>query len=897
MPARARSFAKFALSAVEGLKRTILRWFGLHQGEMEGRMSQEMRFHVDMAVEQNIRAGMSPEEARRTALVAFGGRDRWAEAARDEYRSRYLEELAQDARYAARSLRHSPSFTFAAVATLALSIGATTSMFSVVNAVLLRGLPYPNPSRIVVLCEHNLGKPDAAPCNVLNPSNFLYWRDVSKSFAELGSFVETRVAITGAGAEPVSALARISNASVFSILGARTAAGRVFTEAEDRQGAPDVLVLSHAFWQQHFSGDPTVVGKRILMNTFEYTIIGVTGPGFGIYDPVDVWLPMRFTAQHRAAPGRYLRGVARLRPGVSVEQADGEMKVMAVQRAKDNPRLDAKWTAGVTPLRENLVGSSERALWVLLGAVGFLLVIACANVANLLLARAADREREVAVRISLGASPTRIVRQLLTESVVLSLISAVLGLAIAVKGTQALVALVPSAMAVQSMSEVSVDWRVLVFTAAVAVVTGVVFGLAPAYHATRGDTHESLKSGGRGGSSVSRASGRLRNALVIAEMSLALVLLAGAGLMVRSFAALQQVRLGFDPAHALSARLTLPGRKYPNDTVRLNTFREVERRIAALPGVKAVGMISWLPLTGLRAASWFNVEGRPPAEHGAEPVGDMRAVTPGYFQAMGIAIKQGRGLTEADAQKTPAVGVVSETLARTFWPNESAVGHYLLYEWNGNERVQIVGIASDVHHDGPDKAAYMEIYRPLAQFPYSGMALVVRGSGDAAALAGPVREVVRSIDRELPLAQVRTMDDLVSESLGRTRLSTTLFSLFGALGLLLAAVGIYGVTSYTVQQRRHEIGIRMALGARPGTVVRMVVRRGAALVGAGIVIGTVGGLAGGQLMQKLLFNVSPGDTSTFVAIAALLGAVGLVAAYVPARRATRVDPVAVLRGE
>jgi putative ABC transport system permease protein len=877
----------------------LSRLFGLRRrAEMEERLSDEVRFHVDMAIEQNVRAGMSPEEARRVALVAFGGRDNWTEAARDEYRSRHLEELALDVRYAVRSLRHSPAFTIAAVATLALSIGATTSMFSVVNAVLLRALPYRDPQHIVVLCEHNVAKPGAMPCNSLNPGNFLYWRDVSKSFESLGAFVDIGASVTAASHDPVAVQARLANASVFTILGAHASAGRLFTDAEDREGGPNVMVLSHAFWRQYFGGDTSIIGKPVTMNASTYTVVGVAQPGFGIYDPVDVWFPIRFTAQQRTAPGRYLRGVARLAPGVSLERATGDMALMAAQRGHDLPAIDNNWSALVVPLRDNLVGNTRRTLWVLLGAVGFLLLIACANVANLLLARAADREREIAVRISLGASPARIVRQLLTESVVLSLFSAVVGLAIAVKGTQALVALVPNGMSVQTLADVSVDWSVLAFTLVVALITGVVFGLAPAYHAVRGDAQESLKSGGRG-STTSRSSTRLRNALVVAEMSLALMLLAGAGLMVRSFAALEHVQLGFDPDHVLTARVSLPGRRYPNDTLTLAFFRAAEQRVAALPGVRAVGAISYLPLTGQRSASGFNVEGRPAAAPGAEPVGDMRAMTPGYFSAMGISIKDGRNLEETDVANTPAVGVESETLARTFWPNESAVGHYLLYEWNGNERVRIVGVAADVHHGGPDQAAYMEIYRPLAQFPYAAMTLVVRGTGagDPTSYVSPLRDAVRSIDARIPLAEVRTMNELVSQSRGRTRLSTTLFGLFGALGLLLAAVGIYGVMSYTVQQRRHEIGVRMALGAHAVDVVGMVVRGGARLVLAGIVIGSIGGLLGARLMENLLFGVPPADRLTFAVMAAVLGGVGLLAAYLPARRATRVDPVAVLRGE
>jgi putative ABC transport system permease protein len=403
-------------------------------------------------------------------------------------------------------------------------------------------------------------------------------------------------------------------------------------------------------------------------------------------------------------------------------------------------------------------------LWTLLGAVGFLLLIACANVANLLLARAADREREIAVRVSLGASPRRLVRQFLTESVVLSGVSALIGLGLAVKGTAVLVALVPSGLSIQSLTNVSVDWRLLLFTATVGIAVGLLFGVAPAYQATRGDVQETLKEGGRGGSRVSQASARLRSALVIAEMSLALVLLAGAGLMVRSFAALARVDLGFRPEHVLTGRVALPGRKYPSDTAVTAFFHAAEARIAALPGVRAVGAINFLPLTGLRSVSSFTVEGRPLPEHGTEPAGDMRSVTPGYFKAMGIPIKEGRDLAETDGPGAPSVGIVSATLARTFWPRESAVGHYLNYEWFTQQHMLIVGVAGDVHHDGPDKDAYMEIYRPLAQISSGGMTMVVRGTGDPSTYATPVRNAVREVDRELPLAGVQPMTTLVSRA-------------------------------------------------------------------------------------------------------------------------------------
>jgi putative ABC transport system permease protein len=869
------------------------------QADMDRRYADEMRFHLEMATEANMRRGMDADEAQRLAAADFGGRERWREEARDEVRSRPLDELVQDVRYAVRSLRHAPAFTAAAVATLALSIGATTSIFSVVNAVLLRGLPYPHADRIVALCEKNSAKPSSliCPAGGVSPANFLHWQDGARSFDAMAAFAEGRAAVAPMGGDPVSVQARATTASLFTVLGARPSLGRFFTADEDKPGAPGVLVLGYAFWRQQFGGDSAIVGKHVAVNGSEYTVVGVTRPDFGIYDPVDVWLPIRFAPAQRSAPGRWVRAIGLVKPGVTIDQADRELKLLEGRVAQELPKWNESMTAFVMPLRDKLVGSSQRILWTLLAAVGFLLLIACANVANLMLARAADRERELAVRVSLGASPRRLVRQLLTESVVLSGVSALIGLGLALKGTAVLVALVPSGLSVQSLSNVSVDWRLLSFTAVVAVLTGVLFGIAPALHALRSDVHETLKEGGRGGSSLSQSSARLRNALVVAEMSLALVLLAGAGLMVRSFAALAHVDLGFRAEHVLTARLSLPPRKYPTDTAVVQFFRNADARIAAIPGVQAVGAINMMPLTGQRSVNGFTVEGQPTPAPGTEPAGDMRSITPGYFRAMGIPIKAGREFTEADGIGRPQVGIVSETLARTLWPNESAIGHFLLYDWDAPQRVQIVGVAGDVHHDGPDKQPYMEIYRPIAQIVAGGMTLVVRVSGEPGSYGSALRAAMREVDRDVPLASVQPLSALVSQAVGTTRLATALFGLFGALGLLLAGIGIYGVMTYTVQQRRHEIGVRLALGASPRSVLTMVVRRGAVLSVAGIVVGLVVAFAATKLMQKLLFGVPPHDAMTFGAIALLLATVGVAAAYVPGRRATHVDPLTVLRGE
>lgn len=863
--------------------------------EMESRMSDETRFHIEMATERHVRSGLLPDEARRLALVEFGPRDAVAEDARDEYRSRHVEQVVQDVRYALRNLRHSPSFTVTAVFTLVLCIGATTSMFSVVNAVLLRDLPYPQPDRIAVLCELNNEDLAERPCNSLNPGNVMHWQRTSRAFEAIGAMRDARVTIGIPGDEPLSAMARVANASVFQILGASAAVGRLFTVAEDVEGGPDLAVLSHAFWRTQFGGDSSVIGRTVHLNTFPYTVVGVAARDVGIHDPVDLWVPLRFQARQLTAPGRFLRGIGRLRDGVTIVQAEDELARMAADRARELPESNANWTAYAMPLRERLIGGSRRVLWVLLGAVGFLLVIACANVANLQLVRAAARQREVALRISLGASPGRVVRQLLTEGLVLSIVASALGFALAIKGTSALVALVPDDMAIHSLERVKPDGMVLAFTAIVAAVSGILFGMVPAWQATRTDVQGVLKDGGRGSGGASHASARLRAGLVVAEVSLALMLLAGAGLMVRSFSALQDVRLGFDPANALAARVTVPRAVYQTDTQVVNFFRDAEARVAASPGVRSVGSISFMPLSGDRSSNGFNVEGRPPAALGAEPDGDMRAVTPGYFDAMGIAITRGRGFTTQDGFGTPKVGVISETLARTMFPAENPIGRFLIYEWAEMERVEIVGVAADVHHNAVDKAPFMEIYRPLAQFPYSAMWMVVRGTGDAAMLAQPMRDAIRAVDRNVPLAQVRPLAMMVAESLGRSRLSTALFALFGGLGLVLAAVGIYGVMSHTVQLRRHEMGVRMALGASPGSVRGLVVKRGARLALAGIALGTVGALAATRLMTKLLFDVRPGDPRTFLATAAILGAVALLASYIPARAATTVDPMAALR--
>jgi putative ABC transport system permease protein len=806
-----------------------------------------------------------------------------------------MDLVFQDLRYAVRTLLRSPGFTLAAIVAIALGVGANTAMFSVVNTVLLRELPYPEPQRLALLWEHNYSSNQMH--GHVSPANFLAWRDEARSFTSMAAWIDANTTLTGGAEEPLSVQARYASGEIFSLLGARPALGRLFTPKDDTPSAPHVMVISNQLWRERFGGRPSVLGQQVSLEGAPFTIVGVLPNDFRFFDPVPVWIPIQFDASSRSWPGRYLEVIARLQRGVTMERADAEMHLIGQRRAADFPQFDANWTANAQPLRENLTGDVRTGLLILLGAVGFLLVIACTNVANLMLARASARQKEIAIRASLGATRGRLVRQLLTESLTLSVLGSLLGLALAIFGTRLIVTLVPASFPAPSITDVAIDAPVLAFTAAIAVVTGLAFGLTPALSLARGTLHDTLKEGGRTGAGATRGTRRLRSGLVVAELSIAIVLLAGAGLMVRSFSALRHVPLGFEPAHAIIAELSLPTGKYKTDTTQVAFFRELETRVKALPTVQAVGAISFLPLSGSRSASSFVVPGRPTPRKGEEPVGDMRAVTPGYFRAMGIPIVAGRPLSDADLSTTPAVAVVSETLARTFWPNESAVGKFIDYEWYKPQHVEIVGVAGDVHHEGVDKQPLMEIYRPLPQFAYSRMTVVVRTTGDPSAVATPIRDAVRSIDRQQPVGRLEPLSTTVARALATSRLSTFLFGVFGVIGLVLASVGIYGVMSYGVTQRTREFGLRMALGARPSDVREMVVREGVMLALIGIGIGLGGALVLTRLMSTLLFAVKTTDPLTYAAIAAGLGAVALLACYLPARRATRVDPVIALRDE
>ncbi|MFN2432593.1 MAG: ABC transporter permease [Gemmatimonadota bacterium] len=801
--------------------------------------------------------------------------------------------MIQDLRFALRTLHQSPGFTAVCILTLALGIGANTAIFSVVNAVLLRPLPFAEPERLVMLWEERMDGDE--PRNHVSPANFLAWRDEARSFDGMAAFAEGRMVLAGDGGASESVTARFASPDVFRLLGARAVAGRLLQAADEREDGADVAVLSHGIWQRRFGGRD-VVGETLLFDGEAHVVVGVLPRDFRFVEPAaEVWIPFRFGPESRTFGGRFLRVLGRLAPGVGVAAADGEMASIAAARAAAFPEIDANWTAHAVSLQSDLAGEARPALFVLLGAVGFLLLIACANVANLLAARASSRAREIAVRAALGATRARLSRQLLTESLLLGLLGGAAGLLLGVWLTRALVGLVPPDLPIPRLDEVTLDLRVLAFATGVSVLTGLAFGWLPALAATRANVQDALKEGGRAG--TGRRTGAFRSALVVGELALALVLLAGAGLTARSFRELLQVEPGFSTEHVMAAELALPEGRYPEASKQLAFFEQLERQLAALPGVRAVGAISFLPLSGQRSATSIAIEGQPAPPAGEEPGGDMRAVTPGYFQAMGIPLKEGRGIAAADAAGRPNVAIVAEGLARRFWPGESAVGKRLTYSWDEEVPVEIVGVVGDVRHSGPATDPYMEIYLPVAQFPYSSMQVVVRSAGDPLALAAAVRTEVRRIDPDQPVAEIRSLDALMADALGGSRLSTFLFAGFAGLGLLLALVGTYGLTAHGVAQRTAEIGLRAALGARPGDLLRMVVGQAGRLAALGILLGLVGALLLTRLMSSLLFGVDPADPLTYVAVCGVLASTVLLASVLPARRAARIDPMRALRQE
>ena len=801
--------------------------------------------------------------------------------------------MLNDLRHGARLLLRSPGFAAIAIAALAIGIGANTAIFSVVNTLLIERLPYGDPDRLAVVWEHNV--PRDRKDNVVAPANFIHWREMNQVFEDIAAVGMTfNVTLTGRG-EPVELPFQYVTAGFFPVVGVQPAMGRTFTQDEDRPNSR-AAIISDRLWKTRLQRDPEILTKGITLQGESYSVVGVMPPGFSFLDKtVDVWLPVGFPAEARTPRGRWLMTVGKLKPGVTIEQAQRDMTRVASELTAMFPAFNTGWTARVVPLREQLTGNLRPALFVMLGAVAFVLLIACANVANLLLARATGRQRELAVRAAIGAGRARLVRQLLAESIVLAAAGGAAGLALAWWALQVLRVSVADSLPIQRLEMVGIDARVLAFTVGATLLSGVVFGLIPAFTAAGTNLNDSLKEGGRTGSAARGK--RTRSAFVVAEIALALVLLVGAGLLVRSFTRLMDVDAGFQTDDTITMRVTLPQSRYGEPEKRMQFFDRLLERIGQVPQVQSAGAVSFLPLTGLGAATGYAVVGEPAPAAGQEPVADVRVITRDYFKTMGIPLLRGRLFDERQPGDAAGKVIVNETLARRHWPTEDPIGKRIKVSWNENLEDEIIGVAGDVVHAGLDAAPRAMTYWPYARNPYGAMTLTIRAEGDGTALVSTVRGLLREQDADLALADIKTMDDVVSRSVAERRLMMMLLAIFAGAALLLAAVGIYGVIAYSVTQRTQEIGIRMALGAQRGDVLRMVVGQAMLLSLAGVAIGAVGAALLTSLMADLLFGVKPLDPLTFGVVATGLTAVALLASYLPGRRATRVDPVIALRAE
>jgi len=798
-----------------------------------------------------------------------------------------MQTLLQDLRYGARMLLKKPGFTLSGVITLALGIGANTAIFSVVNAALLRPLPY-DTSRLVAVESFNPQK--EASWGAASPADFWDWKEQSQAFEPLAAFSGRGINLKEAERTEVVSGALVS-VNFFEAFGVRPLLGRTFVDEEGLLGGPRAVILSHRLWQRRFGGDPQIVGRRLKTDDGTVAVVGVMPPEFRFPRFAEVWTPMaRDSGEMRRRSSRYFEVVGRIKQGVSPRSAEAEMKAVAARLAEGYPKDDQNWTVRLVPWRDHLVRDSKASLLILAGAVGFVLLIACANIANLLLARGEARRRELAIRLALGASRRRLLRQLLTESLLLALAGGAAGLLLAVWGVEALTGLLPQLKAsFQSLTElrdeIRIDRVALLFTLAVSLCSGLLFGLIPGWQATAPAVQGQLKEGSHSGA----ARQRLRHALVVAEIALALVLLAGAGLLVNSFVRMRRVDLGYDPHRLMTMSLLLP-QEHKDAFVE-----QVLERVATTPGVESVALMSYSTLGGLVFP--FNIEGRP------LPNGDERvaysAVSPSYFRTLRARLLAGREFNDRDLPNGPGVAIINETLARQYFAGEDPVGKKIVLSYlNRRLTREIVGVASNLKQDEPSKPTWPEVLVPFAQLPWFGGTLLIRSaSSDPLAVRTAVQQAIWSVDKGLPESKAETLEQMLSGQVAEPRLYTLLLGIFGVTALLLAAVGIYGVMAYSVSQRTHEIGLRMALGAQRSDVLKLVMGQGLKLASAGVMAGLLAASALTRAMQRLLYGVSAHDPLTFALIAALLTVVALAACYLPASRATKVDPMIALRYE
>ncbi len=811
-----------------------------------------------------------------------------------------MEGLLKDIRYSFRSLLKHPGFTAIVVVTLAVGIGASSAIFSVVNTVLIRPLPYAHAERIVAI--QAIGR-DGKRVQI-SPANFLDWRAQNTVFEHLAAIL-TRPANLALADQAERLDLAMTSANFFSVFGTEPERGRFFIAAEEQAGHAPVVVVSHALWQRRFGGDESLVGKPITLDGNSYTVVGIAPPGFQYPDKTDVWLPpfrLAPVMSERQDPTQVrgfgmLAAVALLKPGVSLPQAASEMETITTRLRQQYPETNNRSFNPVVSLHKHLVGETGSMLLLLFGAVSFVLLIACANVANLLLVSAAARQKEMAIRTALGASRMRVIRQLLTESLILAFAGGAIGLLLALWGVALMMKLLPHDF--PRVGEINLDWRVLAFTLLASVLTGILFGLAPALQTSKTDVQESLKESGRS-SSGGRRHNRLRNLLIVGEVALSVVLLVGAGLLFRSFLRLQAVDTGFTSQQLLTVQLSPAGSNYRRDADYISFYSQAIERVSAIPGVEAVGAINTLPL-GKGPTAGFRIEGRPPLTIDKWPGGNYRTVNTDYFHAMNIPVVQGRAFNDHDTETAPLVMMINQALARRDFPNENPIGKRINL---GNTDAkgqpvwwEIVGVVGDIRNLELREAGAPEFYLSALQDSFPNMYLVVRTSVEPTSIAGAIRQAAAEVDKSAAVSDIKTMDHIVSEAVTQPRFNLVLLGLFSGIALLLSAAGIYGVTAYSVAQRTHEFGIRMALGAQVGDVLRMIIGQGMLLISVGIAVGLVASFALTRLLRSLLFGVSVTDPLTFVAIIFLLTLVALIACYVPARRATKVDPLVALRYE
>jgi len=859
----------------------------LRRGKQLGcELDEELRFHLEKQTEANIAAGMAPEEARRQALVTLGGIDKIREEYRDALGFRLLSDFAQDVRHALRQMRRSPGFTAVAVLTLALGIGANTAIFTVVNAVLLRPLAFPEPDRIVRVLEFNRRHGGSV---FVSPVNFEQWRKQSRSFTHIAALWPKSFVL--AGDRPERLLGGTVSPGFFEVLGIRPALGRTFAADEETAGRDQVVILADGLWKRRFGSDPAVLGRTITLNGASFLVAGVMPEDFSFPSRrIDLWAPLVLDRSVERRNFHYLSVIARLKPGVTAEQASGEVDTISRQTERQNAQPDPDQGAGLVRLREQMVENFRPVIFILFAAVIFVLLIGCADVANLLLARATARQKEIAVRLAMGAGRLRLVRQFLTESVLLALVAGALGLLLSHWGVRSLLALDPD---IPRAREIAPDWWVLAFTAGISLLAGVAFGCLPALRCSSPDLNSSLKEGGTLAGGSQR--GGVRSLLVVSQIALSVVLLIGAGLLIRSLLLLESVDPGFRPERVLAFQLSAPQTTGSGSPGPQGFFRDVLVRIETIPGVTAAGAIDEIPFGMIRTTRSFEIEGQAASPFRAF-IADVRIASPGYFRAMGIPLLLGRGFAERDGPDAPKVAIVNELMARRFFPKRSPLGKRIA-TGTPPALFEIIGVAGSVKQRPLRGEFGPEIYLSWLQRPAGELCFAVRTAGEPAALVPALRSAVREVNRYQPIYAVRTMEQAISESITSERFNALLLGGFAAMGLLLAILGTYGVIAYSVEQRRHEIGIRMALGAQRSDVIGLIMKQGTVLALAGLAAGSAGALAASRLLTGMLYGVGATDPLTFAAVAFLLGAAALLAAFIPARRAARADPMVALRYE